>query len=581
MEGGRAMDPAEVLTLTELVRLRETQTPERTAYLFLRDGLDVTEQISYGTLASRARAIASALQARVAPGDRALLIYPPGLDFVCAFLGCLHAGVVAVPVNPPRGRDADPRLRTVVDDASPAVGLASSAMLPGGTVPPILADLRPGMTWLATDIVDPAAEADWQAWTPTGETVAHLQYTSGSTAAPTGVIVTHQNLLRNLLDMHRGWRHDADSVILSWLPHFHDMGLVYGVLEPLYLGIPGYLMPAIAFIQRPVRWLQAIAKFGVTHAVAPNFAYDLCTRKIKPADRDRLDLRGWRVAVNGAEPIRAETLKQFAACFAPAGFRDDVFCPGYGLAEATLKVTSSRRDEPVRFLAVNGEALDLGRVETLPADDPQARTLVGCGQSEIDTEVVIADPGTGRALDSGEVGEVWVGGSTVAAGYWNLPERTAACFAARLAGTGRGPFMRTGDLGFVFDGELFINGRLKDMLIIRGQNHYPQDIELTVEGCHAAFRENGCAAFAVTLDGEERLVVAQELEREGRTVDREELTGLARQAVAEAHEIGVYDMVFLRPGGIPRTSSGKIQRHACRRAYLDGTFGGRVGDQPS
>ena len=489
--------------------------------------------------------------------------------------------MIAVPVNPPRGHDLDPRLRRVAEDAAPAIGLAPAALLPGGSAPPSLSALCPGVSWLATDAIDPTESVDWRPWEPTPATIAHLQYTSGSTADPTGVIVTHRNLLSNLRDMHRGWQHGADSVILSWLPHFHDMGLVYGVLEPLYAGIPGYLMPAIAFIQRPVRWLQAIAKFGVTHAVAPNFAYDLCTRKVKPADRDQLDLSRWRVAVNGAEPIRAETLKQFAAYFAPCGFREEALCPGYGLAEATLKVTASRQGEAVRYVTVDGNALDLGRVEIVSAEDSRARVLVGCGNSEIDTEVVIADPATSRSMADGTVGEVWVGGSTVAGGYWQLPDRTTASFRARLADTGRGPFMRTGDLGFIFDGELFINGRLKDMLIIRGQNHYPQDIELTVEASHAAFRQNGCAAFAVTIDGEERLVVAQELEREARTADLEELTGVARQAVAEGHEIGVYDMVFLRSGGIPRTSSGKIQRHACRRAYLDGAFKGRLGDHPA
>ena len=570
------MDSADVQTLTELVRLREMETPERTAFLFLPDGLEVADHLSYRALATRVRAIAAALQARVSPGDRALLIYPPGLEFVCGFLGCLHAGVIAVPVYPPRGNEVDARIRSIAEDAAPAIGLAPASMVPAGVASPALAALRPGMAWLATDLVDLASAADWRRWEPTPATVAHLQYTSGSTAAPTGVIVTHHNLLRNLLDMHRGWRHDLDSVMLSWLPHFHDMGLVYGVLGPLYAGVSGYLMPPIVFIQRPVRWLQAIAKFGVTHSVAPNFAYDLCTRKVKPADRDPLDLSRWSVAVNGAEPIRAETLKQFAAYFASCGFREDVLCPGYGLAEATLKVTSSRRGEPIRYLPVDGVSLDLGRVEITAAEDGRARILVGCGRSEIDTEVVIADPATGLPLDDGSVGEVWVGGSTVAAGYWQLPDRTAASFAARLADTGRGPFLRTGDLVFLLDGELFITGRLKDMLIIRGQNHYPQDIELTVEACHEAFRQNGCAAFAVTLDGEDRLVVAQELEREARTVDTEELVGLVRQAVAEAHEIGVYDMVFLRQGGIPRTSSGKIQRQACRRAYLDGAFRGRL-----
>jgi acyl-CoA synthetase (AMP-forming)/AMP-acid ligase II len=579
------MDARHVETLTDLIRQRALESPDQTAIRFLRDGLEVTGEMTYAQIDQRSRAIAAALQARVAPGDRAVLIYPPGLDFLCAFLGCLHAGVLAVPVNPPRGQQADPRLRSVVDDAEPALGLASSAVLsaalPGSAIPESLESLRPGMPWLATDTIEPARHSEWQPFTPSPSTIAHVQYTSGSTSTPAGVLVTHRNLLRNLLDMHLGWDHQPDSIILSWLPHFHDMGLVYGVLGPLFAGVPGYLMPAITFIQRPVRWLQAISKFRVTHAVAPNFAYDLCTRKVKPADRDQLDVSCWRVAVNGAEPIRADTLRQFTAFFAPAGFRPEVCCPGYGLAEATLKVTASPCGEPVRFLSVDGEALDRGRVEPTPEDHPGARVLVGCGRSAIDTEVVIANPATGQAVEDGAVGEVWVGGSTVALGYWRAPEKTKACFQATLAGTTRGPFLRTGDLGFVFDGELFINGRLKDMLIIRGQNHYPQDIELTVEGCHPAFRQNGCAAFSIVADGEERLIIAQELEREGRTLDTDELTGLVRQAVAEAHEIGVYDMVWLRPGGIPRTSSGKIQRHACRLAYLDGTFRSRTGDQPS
>ncbi|MEI6669288.1 MAG: fatty acyl-AMP ligase [Acidobacteriota bacterium] len=573
------MEPQGVRTLTELIRLRRTASPDRVASRFVPDGVTIAHELTYHALAERAVSIAAALQARTAPGDRALLVYPPGLEFVCAFLGCLHAGVIAVPVHQPRGHGVDARIRAITDDAAPAVGLGLSATLADGAVPPTLAALKPGMPWIATDAIEPARAADYRAFEPTPDTIAHLQYTSGSTAAPTGVMVTHVNLLRNLLDMHLGWRHEPDSVLLSWLPHFHDMGLVYGVLEPLYLGIPGYLMPPIAFIQKPVRWLQAIARFGVTHSVAPNFAYDLCVRKVKSADRDQLDLRRWEVAVNGAEPIRAETLRQFAAYFAPCGFRPEVLCPGYGLAEATLKVTSSRRGDPVRYQPVDGDALDAGRVETRPDDHPGARVLVGCGRTEIDTQVVIVDPATTQPLDEGRVGEVWVGGSTVAAGYWGQPGDKAAGFHATLADSGRGPFLRTGDLGFVLGGDLFINGRLKDMIIVRGQNHYPQDIELTVEACNPAFRQNGCAAFAVTVDGEERLIVAQELEREARDVDVEELTGLARQAVAEAHEIGVYDMVFLRQGGIPRTSSGKIQRYACRRLYLDGAFRGTLTGQ--
>jgi acyl-CoA synthetase (AMP-forming)/AMP-acid ligase II len=566
-------------TLVQIVNRRAATTPDAVAYRFVRDGLTVTEELTCNGLAARALAIAAHLQQRAEPGDRALMLYPPGLDFLCAFLGCLHAGVIAVPAYPPRGHELDARVQTIAADASPRIGLAPSALVPIITAAAgssTFADLA----WLGTDRIASSDRSGWKDWSPSPDTVAHLQYTSGSTATPKGVVVSHRNLLRNLLDMHLGWRHDEASVLLSWLPHFHDMGLVYGLLGPLFAGIPGYLMAPITFLQRPVRWLQAITAFGVTHSVAPNFAYDLCARKIKPADREALDLSRWRVAVNGAEPIRPETLQQFAEAFASCGFRADAFCPGYGLAEATLKVTASRAGEPPRFLEVDADALDGGTVRPDPAPGARVRTLVGCGWTEIDTDVAIVDPAARVACPVDEVGEIWVGGSTVAAGYWQRRDDSAATFGATLADTGRGPFLRTGDLGFVHAGDLYVTGRIKDLLIIRGQNHYPQDIELTVERCHAAFRQNGCAVFSVEVEGEERLVVALELEREGRALDLEELAGLVRQTVAEVHEIGVHDMVWLKPGGIPRTSSGKIQRHGCRRAYLDG-FRGRLSDRSS
>jgi len=593
--GESRVDPADS-TLVELVDRRATVTPQAMAYRFLRDDLTVADELTYGGLAARARAIGGRLRECAEPGDRALMLYPPGLDFLCAFLGCLHAGVIAVPAYPPRGHELDARVRSIAADAAPRIGLAPAAIVPVITAAAGPSDLA-GLPWLGTDEVDPSGASAWtrsrsgvrhpastpdpgprtpddrRDWCPAPDTVAHLQYTSGSTAAPRGVVVTHRNLLRNLLDMHTGWRHDEASVLLSWLPHFHDMGLVYGLLGPLFAGVPGYLMAPLTFIQRPRTWLQAISAFGVTHSVAPNFAYDLCVRKIKPADREALDLSRWRVAVNGAEPVRARTLERFTATFAPCGFRADVFCPGFGLAEATLKVTASHAGDPPCVFEVDADALDRGSVRADPAPGARVRTLVGCGWTDIDTEVLIVDPATRLACPVDRVGEVWVGGTTVARGYWQRPEESAATFGATLADSGRGPFMRTGDLGFVRAGELFITGRIKEMLIIRGQNYYPQDIELTVEGCHAAFRQNGCAAFAVEIDGEERLVVAVELEREARAVDYGTLAGLVQQAVAEVYEIGVYDTVWLRSNALPRTSSGKIQRHACRLAYPDGLRG--------
>ena len=560
--------------LIDLLRRRAADTPDRTVFTFLRDGVTPVQTVTFAELDRRAMETAAWLQPRFSSGARALLLYPPGIDFVVAFLGCVYAGLVAVPGYPPRGREVDPRTRAMAADAQAAAALTTSDLLPRlGEMTRDDGDFA-GVRWGTSDeMVGPADQ--WRHPRPAADTPAHLQYTSGSTATPKGVIVTHGNLLRNLLDMDLGWRHEADSVIVSWLPHFHDMGLVYGVLAPIFAGVPCYLMPPVSFMQKPLRWLQAISAFKATHSAAPNFAYDLCVRKIKPEDRRALDLSRWSVAVNGAEPIRAETLSRFSAAFASAGFRDSAFCPGYGLAEATLKVTATPRGRGAVSLAVDGAALDRGRVAALPPAEPGARTLVACGMTAIDTDVVIVNPDTRRRCDADAVGEVWVAGSIVAAGYWNRPADTAATFGARLADGEPGPFLRTGDLGFMSGGELYIAGRLKDLIIIRGQNHYPQDIEQTVEAPGPSLRSHGCAAFSVDIDGEERLIVAQEIEREARGADLPELTGRIRQAVAEGHDVQVYDVVILRAGALPRTSSGKIRRQACRLAYTEGTLPGR------
>jgi acyl-CoA synthetase (AMP-forming)/AMP-acid ligase II len=561
-------------TLIDLLRARAADTPDRVVFTFLRDGVTSAETLTFAELDRRARETAAWLQARCPEGERALLLYPPGLEFMVAFLGCVYAGLIAVPAYPPRGRDIDPRIRAMAADAQAAAALTTAELLPRLTAMMREAGGFAGLRWgTSEEMAGPADE--WRHPRPAADTPAHLQYTSGSTATPKGVIVTHANLLRNLLDMDLGWRHEADSVLVSWLPHFHDMGLVYGLLGPIFTGMPCYLMPPVSFMQKPLRWLQAISTFKATHSVAPNFAYDLCVRKIKPDDLVGLDLSRWAVAVNGAEPIRLETQDRFSAAFGAAGLRDTVFCPGYGLAEATLKVTATPRGRGPVCLTVDGAALDRGRVTAVRPEDPSARTLVSCGMTAIDTDVVIVDPETRRRRDAGAVGEVWVAGSIVAAGYWNRPAETADTFGARLADEEGGPFLRTGDLGFLHGGELYIAGRLKDLIIVRGQNHYPQDIEQTVESIGPPLRSHGCAAFSVDADGEERLIVAQEIEREARGADLPDLAGRIRQAVAEAHEVHVYDVVILRAGALPRTSSGKIRRQACRLAYADGSLRGR------
>jgi len=398
-------------------------------------------------------------------------------------------------------------------------------------------------------------------------------------------MVSHANLLSNSANLDHGWDHTPESVLVSWLPHFHDMGLIYGIIQPLYKGFWCVLMIPAAFTQQPLRWLQAISRYRATHSAAPNFAYELCVRKIAPEQRTALDLRSWRMALNGAEPIRLETLEQFAEMFAPCGFDRRALCPGYGLAEATLKVSATRwADEPATYTVQVAE-LEQHRVVAPTVLDQQTTTLVSSGRPALDTQVAIVHPETLTRCAPDEVGEIWVAGSGVTHGYWNRRDETERTFRAFLRDTCEGPFLRTGDLGFVRDGELFITGRLKDLIVINGRNYYPQDIEQTVERSHPAVRTSCCAAFSVTIDGEERLVVMAEIERRYRpgargepaevarlSPESEEIVKAMRRAVAEQHEVRLYDVQLLKVGSIPKTSSGKIQRHACRTSFLNGSL---------
>ncbi len=567
----------EPATLVEILRWRSSRQPGDRALTFLRDGFEELGHFTYRSLDLRARAIAAKLQAMAEPGARALLLYPQGLDYASAFLGCLYAGIIAVPVYPPRPNQSLNRILSIAADAFPALALCSSEVKTKiaekysreghfESIPAVATD-----EWMASPEDEDRLAEEWRENDAmrTAGSIAYLQYTSGSTAAPKGVMVSHRNLMRNLLDMDLGWNHAAGSVLVSWLPFFHDMGLIYGVLEPLFKGIPGYFMSPLSFLQRPARWLQAISNFKATHTVAPNFAYDFCVQRIKPEEKAGLDLSSWKVAVNGAEPVRKETLDRFDQAFAACGFRYESFCPGYGLAEATLKVTAVRAGDAPVVLAVDRTALEHGRVAAAGFDAADSRRLVGCGRSMIDTRLVIVHPSTGVPCLPDEIGEIWLSGSTVTQGYWNRPEETDLAFKARLAG-GEGPFLRTGDLGFLKDGELYVTGRIKDMILIRGQNHYPQDIEASSEKSHPALKRPGfCAAFSIDAKGEEKLVVVQEVDRSD-GLDFEDIIGAIRQAVSEEHDLQAYKVVLVKSGGVPRTSSGKVQRRACRDAYLAG-----------
>ncbi|HEY0728993.1 MAG TPA: fatty acyl-AMP ligase, partial [Pyrinomonadaceae bacterium] len=524
-------------TLIDLLRFRSQNEPTLTAYRFLAD--EESASISYGELDLRARGVAALLQRKGLQQERALLVYSPGLDFIVAFFGCLYAGTIAVPASLPQGKRGMARLQAIAGDAQAACVLTTTREFSRIDRGPWARSVE----WIASDVIADDVAADWREPATNGDALAYLQYTSGSTSTPKGVMVTHANVLENSAYIQHGFEHGPESVSLSWLPHFHDMGLVDGIIQPLFSGFTGLLMSPASLLQNPARWLQAISQYGVTHSGGPNFAYELCVRRIDEAQRASLDLSSWRVAYNGAEPVRHDTLKRFAAAFAPGGFRREAFYPAYGLAEATLKVSGGRRGVGPVYCSVDASALEEHRIVLTETGALGSRTLVGCGRAAMGTELAIVNTETLAVCEPDEVGEVWVSGPGVAAGYWSRPEETETTFNARLSK--RGKFLRTGDLGFVRDGELFITGRLKDLIIIRGRNHYPQDIERAVQQCHAALKPDAGAAFSVELGNEERVVVVQEIESRHKN-EAETLIETIREAIAEEFEIQPAVVVLIR-----------------------------------
>jgi acyl-CoA synthetase (AMP-forming)/AMP-acid ligase II len=578
----------EPATLVGLLRMRAAERPAFRVFTFLVDGDLQETHLTCGELDRQARAIGALLQELDAPGQRALLLYAPGLEFIAGFFGCLYASVVAVPAYPPNpGRLAQtlPKFRALVNDARVSFALTTSSIRP--ILETFFAedpDLR-AIHWLTTNDIVPSLADRWQNPKASPDTLTLLQYTSGSTGAPRGVMLSHRNILHNQGLLLDAFEHHTADVGVGWLPLYHDMGLFGQIVQPLYAGGPVVLLSPLAFLQRPLRWLQAISRYRGTTSGGPNFAYDLCVRKITPEERATLDLTSWTLAANGAETIREATIDRFVAAFGPCGFRREAFYPCYGLAEATLIVAGGARADPPATCTVRSEPLGSNRVVEAARDEADSQTFVGCGHTLGDQHVVIVDPESLRPCPPDRVGEIWVSGPGVAQGYWNSPEATARTFRARLEGTGDGPFLRTGDLGFSRDGELFITGRLKDLIIVDGRNHYPQDIEFTVEQSHAAVRPGCCAAFSVDVDGEERVVVVAEIDagpgdprpverRLGQgteppmPLDRAAVITAIRRAVADYHDLRIEAVSLLKKGSLPKTSSGKIERHACRAGFL-------------
>ncbi len=552
--------------LLSVVRHWAEKIPDAIAYSFT-DGESIVSSLTYAQLWLEIRGLAGALQDRVEPGQRILLLYPPGLDFVVGLFACHALGAIAVPAYPPRRNRKASRIRSIVTDADTRIAFSTEAIAEQLIGDSKHEDLE-GVGIIGTDRRDLRNAKAWRAPKLDPDSLAILQYTSGSTGSPKGVMLTHRNVLANCELIIEGFQPQHACNGLAWLPAYHDMGLIGGVLQPLYFGRNAILMSPMTFLQRPARWLQLISKLKVMISGGPNFAYQLCVDKIDDAEMEGVDLSCWDIAFNGAEPIRPATLDAFTERFSKYGFRREAFLPCYGMAETTLLVTGGPREGRPVLTTFDGPKIDQKIVEAVPADHEHARTLVGCGRV-LDGEVVkIVDPHTFQVIESGGIGEIWIQSPSVGQGYWQAAVPTANTFGGMTA-DGQGPFLRSGDLGFLHDGQLYVSGRIKDMIIVRGVNRYPQDIEQTVERASAAVQAGAVAAFAMNFQDREQLVVVAETVRQ-RHLDWDSELQSIRRAVTEEHELPPDAVYLVRNSSVPKTSSGKIQRHACLDALLQG-----------
>ena len=579
--------------LVEVARFWAAEQGRETAYTFLSDGTNHERHLTYRELDRKARAIAAFLQDAEMTGERALLFFPPGLDFICAFFACLYAGVVAVPTYPPVNRQVMSLVEPIVKDARPkailttadiasklkallsiqSIGEKSLFRFIGKGIEkyfPIFKQLGGGQNRvIATDRIDTDLDQMWRSPDLKSASLAFLQYTSGSTSQPKGVMVSHGNILHNQNLIQEYFRHSKGVVVVGWLPQYHDMGLIGNIMQPFYMGGYSVVFSPFEFLKKPLNWLAAISKYRANTSGAPNFAYELCVRKVRAADKEKLDLSSWQVAYNGAEPIRHATLENFVSYFAECGFKKSALLPCYGLAEGTLIVAGGKLQESPVYLTCDKEKLKQDRIQTVKAEDPAATVLVGSGTAFDRQKIRVVEPEEGIQLGDNEIGEIWVSGSSIAHGYWNNPDSTRETFHARIRNSDEGPFLRTGDLGFLRDGNLFITGRIKDLIIIRGQNYIPSDVEYSVENSHANLRKGCSAAFSLESDGEERLAVVCEIRKKADKAEYKNIVTDIRRDISEGHGINAFRIVLIKPRTIPKTTSGKIRRKLCKLSLLN------------
>jgi acyl-CoA synthetase (AMP-forming)/AMP-acid ligase II len=570
-------------TLPEILRFRAIQTPDQTAFIFLPDGENKEEKITYLELHHTALEIAQRLSEMHMEGERALMLFPPGLEFIKALFGCFYSGVIAVPAYPPRKNRSLDRIKTLVIDSGASIILSTDDIYQ--LFERSFSDVTElkQLTWITTNISNPTSNSPNRpiaqssnrpiVQSPNPAELALLQYTSGSTGQPKGVMVTHRNIMRNVEYIRQSFMLTQKSVSVTWLPSFHDMGLIDGVLEPVYTGFPGVIIPPVNFLQKPVRWLKAISKYKGTHGGGPNFAFDLCVDGISEEEKQDLDLSSMQTLYCGAEPIRKLTFERFVKTFEKHGFTPGQLYPCYGMAETTLIISGPYPGRGPVYLCISGNNLEQHKITPVEAKSPDCRHLVGVGFPWLDTEVKIVHPEKLTTCAEDEVGEIWVSGSSVTKGYWRNEKETRESFFATIRNSNEVPYLRTGDLGFFHQDELYISGRLKDLIIIHGRNYYPQDIEYLAEKSHPALRANSSAAFPVDVDNEEKLVIVAEVERTAlRGLDVDAVSEAIRQQIGEEFELEVYGILLLRTASILKTSSGKIQRKACREGFILNTL---------